>query len=266
MRVPASQWMVGIAAAVCLTTACDSAKPVEEIPPGTDVAIQLKDGQRVTGALLKVSPNAVAVSHNPGGTRVVVDRREIASVGSGGAAKTPAVRTVAVPAGTRIEARLDTAVGSDTSAVGSAVRATLETPLIVGGAMIAPAGSTLLGEVAAAKPAGRVQGRAELAVRFTRLRTGGITYDVPAETLRWIAKSTKTQDALAIGAGAGAGALIGGLAGGKKGAAVGTAIGAGGGTAIALSTKGHEIRLDNHERLIVVTASEWSVGIATRSS
>ena len=40
------------------------------------------------------------------------------------------------------------------------------------------------------------------------------------------------------------GAIIGGIVGGKKGAAIGTAVGGGAGTAVVLTTRGPQIRLD----------------------
>ena len=97
----------------------------------------------------------------------------------------------------------------------------------------------------------KVKGRAELALRFTRLQTGSVTYDIDTKPLSWRAESTKKDDAIKIGAGAAAGAVIGAIAGGKKGAAIGSAVGAGGGTAVVLATDGQEIRLAAGRKLKV---------------
>jgi hypothetical protein len=77
------------------------------------------------------------------------------------------------------------------------------------------------------KESGKVKGRAELGLRFTRLQTGPVTYDIDTRPLYYIAESTKKDDAVKIGVGAAAGAVIGAIAGGGKGA-IGSAIGAGG--------------------------------------
>ena len=76
-------------------------------------------------------------------------------------------------------------------------------------------------------------------MRFTRLQTGSVTYDIETKPMSWVAESTKKEDAVKIGAGAAAGAVIGAITGGKKGAAIGSAIGAGGGTAVVLATRPH---------------------------
>ena len=158
-----------------------------------------------------------------------------------------------------LETRLDTAVASDASSVEQPIQATLTETLVADGITVAPAGSTLLGAVTAVRESGRVRGRAELALRFTRLRTDAVTYDIRTAPMRWVAEATKGEDAVKVGIGAAAGAVVGAIAGGTKGAAVGSAVGAGGGSAVVLATRGEEIRLGSGTRLQVKLTEPLSV-------
>src|SRR5688572_664224 len=57
----------------------------------------------------------------------------------------PAFREVTIPAGTVLKLNLESAVGSDTSKVEDAVRATLRTPITIGGVQALPAGTVVSG-------------------------------------------------------------------------------------------------------------------------
>jgi hypothetical protein len=161
------------------------------------------------------------------------------------------VRTVTVPDNTSLDVRLDSSHASDTSRVEERVSGTLASPVEIDGVTAIPAGAKLTGYLTEVKESAKVKGRAELGLRFTRLQTGSVTYDIDTRPLSWIAESTKKDDAVKIGAGAAAGAVIGAITGGKKGAAIGSAIGAGGGTAVVLATDGQEIRLAAGRKLKV---------------
>lgn len=151
-------------------------------------------------------------------------------------------RTVTIPAGTRLGVRLDSGVGSATSKVEDTVDATLIKPLDLAGKEVLPSGSHLKGVVVAAEPAGKVKGRARLALRFRTLSLDGESYPIVAQVSR-VAAATKGNDAKNIGLPAAGGAVVGGLIGGKKGAAIGAAAGGGAGTAVVLSTSGEEVAL-----------------------
>jgi len=240
--------------------ACQRTPTLEEMPAGTDVTIQMQDGRQVTGKLVTVDPETVVVSHEPTDGKISVTRGSIAEVQPAEASSSePVVRDLVVPAGAVLETRLDTAVASDTSNVEQPIQATLTETLVSDGVTVAPAGSTLLGAVSAVRQSGRVRGRAELALNFTRLRTDSVTYDVRTAPKRWVAEGTKGEDAVKVGIGAATGAVIGAIAGGGKGAAIGSAVGAGGGSAVVLATRGEEIRLGSGTRLQVVLAEPLSV-------
>jgi hypothetical protein len=151
-------------------------------------------------------------------------------------------RSVTIPAGTRLGVRLDSGVSSTTSRAEDTVEATLIRPLSLAGKEVLPSGSHLKGVVVAAAPAGKVKGRARLAIRFRTLSVDGESYPIVAQVSR-VAPATKGKDAKNIGLPAAGGAVVGGIIGGKKGAAIGAAAGGGAGTAVVLSTSGEEVDL-----------------------
>ena len=101
------------------------------------------------------------------------------------------------------------------------------------------------GVVTDATPAGKVKGRAHLAVRFDSITPRGADerYRIETAAVGRRAPATKKNDAVKIGAPAAGGAIIGAILGGGKGAAIGAAAGGGAGTAVVLSTRGKETSL-----------------------
>ena len=170
---------------------------------------------------------------------------QAASSGAAAPAQPPApeYREITIPAGTTLSVALTSAHASDTSAVEEAVRGTLRRAVLVDGAEALPAGTLVGGAVIEAVPAGRVKGRARLALRFTSLTLEEEEHPMATEAIAREARATKGKDAAKIGIGAGAGAVVGAIAGGKKGAVVGGAIGAGAGTGVVLATSGEEVRM-----------------------
>src|SRR6185503_8467095 len=82
-------------------------------------------------------------------------------------------REFSVPEGTELYARLDDAIGSDTSHVGDNVVATLTQAVLVDGTEVLPASSVVSGVVTMDDPAGNIRGRAGLAVRFESVAIAG---------------------------------------------------------------------------------------------
>ena len=155
----------------------------------------------------------------------------------------PVVREVTLPKGTTLRLKLDSAVGSDTSNVEDAVRATIRQAVVSDGQTVLPAGTAVTGVVTAVERAGRVKGRARVAYRFNALRYDDESYRIQTAPLAHEAEATKGEDATKIAAGAGAGAIVGALLGGGGGAAKGAAIGGAAGTGVVLATRGKEVRL-----------------------
>jgi hypothetical protein len=175
---------------------------------------------------------------------------------------------VTIPEGTALPVVLDTPVASDTSRVEDPVSAHLAQPFLLDGVEVLPVGSTLHGLVTEVVRAGKVKGRAQLALRFDELAPRGSTerYDLTAATTRRVAPSEKKKDAAKIGIPAAGGAIVGGIVGGKKGAAIGGAIGAGAGTAVVVTDAGKEVRLGKGATLTVRLAEPVVVRVKTSPS
>ena len=135
------------------------------------------------------------------------------------AAKPDIVREVTIPAGTELPIVLDTSVGSKTSRVEEPVRAHLSRAVSIDGQPVLPEGSIVSGVVTDATPAGKVKGRAHLAVRFDAItpRGGDERYRIETAAIGRTAPADTKKDAVKIGAPAAGGAIIGAIVGGGKG-------------------------------------------------
>jgi hypothetical protein len=250
---------------------CARPADVETVPVGAEVQIVRQDGAVVRGTLTGRDERTVKV--DVGKTSRTVPRDQISEVRVVDPARplplprTARFREFTVPEGTVLNMRLGTTVASDTSRVEDPVEATLTSAVIVDGIEVLPAGSVVRGEVAAVEPAGKVKGRASLALRFT-----SVTVESRDERTaivarhEYLAAATKGKDAMKIGIPAAGGAIIGAIVGGKKGAAIGGAVGGGGGTAVVLATSGDEVRLPSGTVTTATTdqPSEVRVPISAR--
>lgn len=284
--------VLGLAVAI---SACSNTEALE-IPKGTDVTVQKRDGVQVTGRLVEVQAKQVVLEGRDG-EKIQVARADIdtvkatpaksepeataATTGPSDAAAKPAdenasrnplakmfdrkpeYREITVPAGTVLPVELTTAVGSDTSQVEDAVRGTLRRSVTIDGVQAIPAGSTVTGHVTSAERPGKVKGRGSVGFRFNTLDLPGEgdRLSISTGTISRLAPATKQQDAAKIGGGAAGGAIIGGILGGGDGAAKGAAIGGGAGTAVVLSTRGKDIRLVSGTPLSVKLTSPLTVRV-----
>jgi hypothetical protein len=256
-----ASFAVSCVVALTLASSCTRAEAIENIPAGTEVTVVTQDGTLVRGKIAKVEPELVTLSGERPNTTTEVVRAAITEVErvdpeatveeERAAPRATVMRTITIPDHTTLDVRLDSSHASDTSHVEERVSGTLASTVNVDGITAIPAGAKLTGYLTNVKESENVKGRAELGLRFTRLQTGSVTYDIDTKPMAWVAESTKKDDAVKIGAGAAAGAVIGAITGGRKGAAIGSAIGAGGGTAVVLATDGQEIRLAAGRKLKV---------------
>ena len=246
-----------ISVAVLLSAAACSRQPeIDKVTVGQDVAVVKADGGVVEGKVASLDETNVQVATGP--TTRSIPKKEVVDVQVVDPARPaplpPAAkfREYTVAEGTTLALRLTTALDSDTAAVGNTVEATLAEAVLVGGAEVLPAGSTVKGSVAAVQGSGKVKGLASITVHFTSVSAAGRAdrYDLDA-TYAETARATKAEDATKIGIGAGAGAAVGGLLGGKGGAAKGAVIGGGAGTAVVLATEGKEVERPAGARLSV---------------
>jgi hypothetical protein len=162
----------------------------------------------------------------------------------------PQPRTVTLPAGTNVVIRLAESLSPEHNYTGDTFRATLESPIITDGFVIAEKGSKVLGKIVNAQKPGRVQGVAELTLALTEINTSD-GQRVKINTSAWNKKGAKStgQDGGKIAGGAALGAIIGAIAGGGKGAAIGAGAGGAAGTGAVLASRGKTITLPIETRL-----------------
>jgi hypothetical protein len=250
---------------VAAAVACSREPDVESVPVGADVQVTRQDGGVVAGKLTEKDASTVKVV--TGKTTRTVSKQDIADVKVVEADKPvpalPAIakfREVTVPDNTALRLEIQTPVSSETSAVEAPVEARLTSAVEIDGMDAIPAGSIVRGNVASAVSAGKVKGRASLAILFHEIVVRDERVPISA---RWAAEaeSTKKTDATKIGVGAGAGAVIGGILGGKKGAATGAVIGGGAGTAMVLTSEGKPVELGRGADITVRLANAIEVKV-----
>jgi hypothetical protein len=165
------------------------------------------------------------------------------------AAAAQKVKTITVPAGTRVLIRTVDAIDSSKQKAGFKFTATLETNLQAVDVVVAPRGTTVYGHLASASSAGRMSGSSELTLELTDIVINGTAYPLLSNTYEIKGSGEGSNTAKKIFGGAGLGALIGGIAGGGKGAGIGALAGAAGGTAVAASKKGQQISIPSESLL-----------------
>ncbi len=151
----------------------------------------------------------------------------------------PPPQVVTLQPGTTLKVRTLDAISTDHNYTGDTFRATLESPIVRNGYIIADRGSQVLGRVVNSEKAGRVQGLADLTLALTAINTtDGQRISIQTNTTNVKGPASKKRDVAEIAGGSALGAIIGAIAGGGKGAAIGAGAGGGAGTVGALSTRG----------------------------
>lgn len=167
----------------------------------------------------------------------------------------PILRSITIPAGTRLEVVLDRQLSTGTNRVGDSFPVSLARGVVIDGQTVLEQGTRLTGEITALERPGRVSGVAKMTLVLKNADS------MPIETapLTFEGEASKGSDAAKVGIGAGIGAAVGALFGGKKGAAKGTAVGAGGGAGAVLATRGEELVLAPEQGLTFILSREMTV-------
>src|SRR5579862_1526008 len=192
-----------------------------------------------------------------------------------------------IPAGTKVPIALKHAISSKGTHEGDGVYAETTFPVVANGRVLIPAGTFVQGRISHIQRGGRIKGRAEVLMHFTTLiYPSGYTVLLPGAvenapgvdktsvkdeegTIR--SDSQKGQKIGTVASSAGTGAVVGGLSSGGKGALIGAGVGGAVGTAIALLTRGNDVKLDAGTTLEIVIQREVAldasrVPATTRSS
>ncbi len=188
---------------------------------------------------------------------------------TGAAAPAAAAATanqLTIPAGTKVPVVLKHAISTKGAREGDSVYAETTFPVVINDRVLVPAGTYVQGRITHVQRAGRVKGRAEVLLHFTTLiypsgytvMLPGAIEDVPGAektsmkdsegTIREDSQTgEKAKKAADYGIkGAGGGALGGVLAtGSRTGAGVGAAAGGAVGIAIAMLSRGSDVRLES---------------------
>jgi hypothetical protein len=118
-----------------------------------------------------------------------------------------------LPAGTRVEARLESPVKTGTSAAGQDIHAVLARPIRLADRTVVPEGSRLDGRIETIEAAGRSgQGRVRLVFREIELRDGRHVSTWITESYAASLPNRRRRFVLWMGFGSAAGALISGTA------------------------------------------------------
>ena len=158
-----------------------------------------------------------------------------------------------IPINTELDVRLQTPLNSGTAQVEQRVEATTMVNLYREDDLIVPAGSLLVGYVAAVEPATRTDRKGRLSLQFTRLTVNQRSYDVRVSVTQALESEGIKGEIGKIGAGSAVGAIIGGILGGAKGAIAGILVGGGG---VLVATEGKDVDLPSGTVLRVRFDSE----------
>ena len=165
-----------------------------------------------------------------------------------------------IPSGTKVPVALKHAISTKVAHEGDSVYAETSFPVVLNDRVLIPAGTYVQGKISRVQRAGRIKGKAEVLIHFTTLiYPSGYTVIMPGavENAPGIDKAAvKDQEGTIKGDGqtgekvgtiastAATGTVIGGLSQGGKGALIGAGIGGAAGTAIAMLTRGNDVKLD----------------------
>ena len=173
---------------------------------------------------------------------------------------TAEVQQLMIPAGTRVPVELKHAISTHGTRTGDAVYAETTFPVVANNRVLIPAGTYVQGRISEIRRGGRIKGRAQVLMHFTTLiYPSGYTVMLPGavENAPGVDK-TKVKDdegtlqkdgqtgskVATVATSAGGGAMVGGLSAGGKGALIGAGVGGAVGTAIAMLTRGDDVKMD----------------------
>jgi hypothetical protein len=202
-------------------------------------------------ALAERSPENSPAAHAPVAQTSGAMANANAAVATPGNTSIPRTtsQSVVVPSGTRLTIRTIDGVDSDKNHPGDKFLASLEQPLMVNEAMVAPKGASVYGRLQQVQEAGQLTGKSQLRLALTGIVINGQTYPLSSGDYEISGKSRGKSTATKVGGGAALGAVIGAIAGGGKGAAIGAGVGAGAGTAVQVVTKCDQVHVPSETLL-----------------
>ena len=141
--------------------------------------------------------------------------------------------------GTYVTVRTAQGLSSDQNQAGDFFSASLAAPIVVDGIVVAQVGQHVIGKVAEAKKAGRVEGTSRLGLQLTGLTlVDGTQANIQSYVVQRNGQTSVGRDVGAVGATTATGAAIGAAADWGRGAAIGAGAGAAAGLVGVLLTRG----------------------------
>jgi hypothetical protein len=168
--------------------------------------------------------------------------------------------TLTIPAGAQVPLSLKQAISTKTAKEGDPVYAETSFPFALNDRIVIPAGTYIQGKIAHVERGGHMKGRAQLLIHFTSMiyptgytvLLGAAVENAPGAEKTTVKDSEGTiqqdgdnsRNAKDVAAGATTGAVVGAISAGAKGAGIGAGVGAVGGMAVAMLTRGSDVRLE----------------------
>jgi len=234
---------------------------------------------RVLGALLMTG---CAVAQTPAAASTQPSSAQTAPATSASSQATAAVTarpasssTLIIPSGTKVPLALKQAISTRNAKEGDPVYCETTFPFVVDDRIVIPAGTYVQGKISRVQRPGRIKGRAELLMHFTSMiYPSGYTVMLPGslENIPGADKtsmkgsegtvrqdSDKGKDIGTVASTASTGAVIGGLSAGGKGAGLGAAAGGLAGLAIAMISRGSDVKLEPGTSIEMIIQREVSV-------
>ena len=164
--------------------------------------------------------------------------------------------------GTFVTVRVDEMLSSDRNQESDVFSATLMQPIVVDGVVVAQRGQTILGRVAEARKAGRVEGVSRLGLELTALTlVDGTQAAIQSQLLTRDGRSSVGRDVSAVANTTAMGAAVGAAADWDRGAAIGAGAGAAVGVIGVLLTRGHPTVI--HPESVLTFRIESPVTVST---
>ena len=151
----------------------------------------------------------------------------------------PAPRAVTVPAATVINVRLTQAIDVDSSQAGMTFKGIVDDPVMVGGTIVIPRGSSAMLQAVRVEQSGTMKGSDKISLKLNAVGFGGMVHEVSTTYVETKGKAEGKKTGRKIGGGAGLGAVVGGIAGGGEGAAIGAVVGGVAGAAVSAGGEEH---------------------------
>jgi len=223
--------------------------------------VKLKDGRAIQGIFLGGNSRQIDFL-SPGGQTLNFPLTSVSSVtfsalpaatGGSGAPAAPAAAPagrapVVIAGGTLLRVRTIDNIDVDASKAGAKYRASLDDPIMVGGAVVIPRGADAMLQAVKVQQSGKMKGSDLIQLKIISVSVRGATYPVVTSVVESKGKSEGKATARKTAGGAGLGAIIGGIAGGGKGAAIGLAAGAATGAIVSASGQQH-LKIPSETRL-----------------